>query len=130
MGVYIAPALKEGRVSMTRTRTLLMVNMFRNRPRPGVVTIAAVAVVIGLLPLPYDYYLLLRLFLCVLCIYFLSSVRGVRDAEKWVLVGLAVLHNPIAPVEFGSKPLWSVINIATVAWFWMLDRRAKGIFRH
>jgi hypothetical protein len=105
------------------------VNMFGNRRRPGVITIAAIAVAIGLLPLPYAYYMLLRVFLCVLCIYFISSVRGVRDGEKWVLVGLAVLFNPIAPVELGSKPLWSIINIGAVVWFWMLDRRATGTFR-
>jgi len=28
------------------------------------------------------------------------------------------------PVELGSKPLWSLINIGTAGWFWMLDRRA------
>ena len=98
--------------------------MFRNRPWPGVITIAAIAVAIGLLPLPYAYYMLLRVFLCVLSIYFISSVRGVRDGEKWVLVGLAVLFNPIAPVELGSKPVWSIINIGAVLWFWRLDRRA------
>lgn len=102
----------------------MMMKMFVNRRMPGVVTIAAVAVAIGLLPLPYGYYILLRLFLCVLCIYFLSSVRAVRDGEKWVLAGLAVLYNPIAPLELGSKPLWSLINIVTVAWFWWLDRRS------
>ena len=96
---------------------------------PGVVTIAAIAVAIGLLPLPYGYYMLLRLFLCVLSIYFLSSVRGVRDGEKWVLVGLALLYNPIAPVELGSKPLWSLVNVGTVGWFWMLNRRATGSLR-
>jgi Family of unknown function (DUF6804) len=106
-----------------------MVHMFGNRPRPGVITIAAIAVGIGLLPLPYAYYMLLRVFLCVLSIYFISSVRGVRDGEKWVLVGLAVLFNPIAPVELGSKPVWSIINIGTVLWFWRLDRRATGTFR-
>jgi hypothetical protein len=103
--------------------------MFRNRPRPGVITIAAIAVAIGLLPLPYAYYMLLRVFLCVLSIYFISSVRGVRDGEKWVLVGLAVFFNPIAPVELGSKPVWSIITIGTVLWFWRLDRRATGTFR-
>lgn len=91
--------------------------------------IAGVAVAIGLLPLPYGYYMLLRLFLCVLCIYFLSTVSGVRDGEKWVLVGLAVLHNPIVPVELGSKQLWSVINIGTVIWFWVLNRRAGASYR-
>ena len=94
-----------------------------HRDPPGVVTIAAVAVAIGLLPLPYEYYVLLRFFLCGLCVYFLTRPR-VRDAEKWVLVGLIVLYNPIAPVGLGSKLLWSVIDIATVAWFWTLNRRS------
>ena len=96
------------------------------RRSPGVVTIAAIAVAVGLLPMPYGYYMLLRLFLCGVCIYSLSSIRGVRDGEKWVLAGLAVLYNPLVPIELGSKPLWSVINIATVVWFWMLSSRASG----
>lgn len=96
-----------------------------DRRRPGLITIAAVAVAIGLLPMPYGYYMLLRLFLCGVSAYFLTRPRGVRDAEKWVLVGLVVLYNPIAPVELGSKPLWTVINIATVTWFWILNRRTS-----
>jgi hypothetical protein len=96
-----------------------------NRRSPGLITIAAIVVAIGLLPLPYDYYVLQRLFLCGVSLYFLTRPTGVRDAEKWVLVGLAVLYNPIAPVALGSKLLWSVINIVTVAWFWMLNRRTS-----
>jgi hypothetical protein len=98
-----------------------MVNMPRRSP--GVVTIAAIAVAIGLLPLPYGYYMLLRLFLCGVCLYYVTSVVRVRDAEKWVLAGLAVLYNPIVPVELGSKPLWSIVNIGTVVWFYVLSRR-------
>ena len=90
---------------------------------PNVVKIAAVAVAIGFLPLP-GYYMLLRVFLCVVCIYYLSIVPRVRDGEKWVLAGLAVLYNPIVPIELGSKPLWSIINVATVVWFFVLSRRA------
>jgi hypothetical protein len=92
---------------------------------PDVVTIAAIAVAIGLLPMPYEYYVLLRLFLCGVSVYFLTRPFGVRDAEKWVLVGLAVLYNPIAPVGLGGKTTWSIINIATVIWFWMLNRRIR-----
>src|SRR5687767_726744 len=76
---------------------------FRIRRWPGVVTIAALAVAIGLLPLPYGYYLLLRLFLCGVCLYFLTRPHGVRDVEKWVLAGLVVLYNPIAPIELGQQ---------------------------
>jgi hypothetical protein len=94
-----------------------------NRRSPGFITIAALAVAIGLLPLPDEYYLLLRLFLCGVSFYFLARPRGVRDAEKWVLAGLIVLYNPLVPIELGSKPLWTLINIGTVIWFWMLSRR-------
>ena len=72
--------------------------------------------------LPYDYYVLLRLFLCGLSLYFLTR-PGVRESEKWVLAGLALLYNPIVPIGLGSKVVWSIINIATVAWFWTLNRR-------
>lgn len=95
-----------------------------NRRSPNVVTIAAVAVAIGLLPLPYGYYMLLRLFLCGVSLYFLTRPSGVRETEKWVLVGLVVLYNPLVPIELGSKLLWSLIHIATVVWFWRLNRRS------
>ena len=107
--------------------TLSRRTLRRNREPPGLITIAAVAVAIGLLPLPYEYYVLLRLFLCVVSVYFVTR-PSVRDAEKWVLVGLILLYNPIAPVGLGSKLVWSVINIATVAWFWRLSRR-PGVSR-
>ena len=92
---------------------------------PDLITIAAIAVAIGLLPLPYGYYVLLRLFLCGVSLYFLTRPRGVREAEKWVLGGLVLLYNPIVPIGLGSKTIWSVINIATVLWFWTLNRRTQ-----
>ena len=103
-----------------------MMRMFRNRPWPSVITIAAIAVAIGLLPMPYGYYMLLRLFLCGVSLHFLTR-PSVRDAEKWVLAGLVVLYNPLVPIELGSKPLWSIVNIGTVVWFWMLSRRVPSI---
>ena len=102
--------------------------MLRIRRSFDVLTIATLAVAIGLLPLPYGYYMLLRLFLCGLCLYFLAVVPRVRDGEKWFLTGLVILYNPVFPIELGSKPLWSIVNIATVLWLWFLRRRA-GTFR-
>jgi hypothetical protein len=100
--------------------------MFRwNGRPPGFITIAAVAVAIGLLPLPSGYYMLLRFFLCGVSLYFLTRPTGLRDAEKWVLAGLVVLYNPIVPIELGSTPLWSVVTVGTVVWFWRLNRRPQ-----
>jgi hypothetical protein len=94
-----------------------------NRRPPDLITITAAAVAIGLLPMPSDYYVLLRLFLCGVSVYFLTRPHGVREKEKWLLAGLVVLYNPIAPIGLGSKLVWSIINIATVVWFWSLNRR-------
>jgi hypothetical protein len=41
-----------------------------------------------------------------------------------VLTGLVALYNPIAPIQLGNKPLWSIVNIGTVVWFWVLNKRA------
>jgi len=91
--------------------------------RPGVITIAWLAVAVGLLPLPGEYYMLVRVFFCGLSIYFLTRPAGVRDAEKWVLAGLAVLYNPLVPIEIG-RALWAVASVATVIYFQILNRRA------
>ena len=111
-----------------RGRDLL--RMLRIRRSFDVLAIAAVAVAIGLLPLPSGYYMLLRLFLCGLCLYFLAVVPRVRDGEKWILTGLVVLYNPVFPIELGSKTLWSIANIGTLIWLWSLSRRAGSWWSH
>jgi hypothetical protein len=105
------------------------VGPFTTRRSPGVLTIAAVAVAAGLLPLPSEYYVLLRLFLCGLSLYYLASTPGAREAEKWILVGLAVVHNPLVPIELGSRTLSSLVDVATVAFFWYVSRRAGRLHR-
>ena len=95
------------------------------RSTRDVLTIAAVAVVIGWLPLPAEYYLLLRFLLCGLCFYFLTSIPGVGDREKWVLTGLVILYNPIFPIEPGGRLLSTAINGAAVGWLWFLEWRSN-----
>jgi len=94
--------------------------------RPGVIAIAWLAVALGLLPMPGEYYILVRIFFCGLSLYFLAKPARVRDVEKWILVGLAVLYNPLVPIEIGSRALWNVVSVATVTYFHWLDRRASG----
>lgn len=94
--------------------------------RPGVITIAWLAAALGLLPMPGEYYMLVRIFFCGLSIYFLTKPAGVRDVEKWVLAGVAVLYNPLVPIEVGSRAVWNLLSIATVVYFQMLNRRAAG----
>ena len=98
------------------------------RQRLTVVTIAAVAVAAGLLPMPGEYYALLRIFLCGASVYFLVQ-PGVPDVAKWLLVALAILHNPIAPIGLGTGLVWLAVNAGTVAVFWILDRRVARASR-
>jgi hypothetical protein len=95
--------------------------------RPGVITIAWLAVALGLLPMPGEYYMLVRVFFCGLSIYFLTRPVGVRDIEKWVLAGLAVLYNPLVPIEVGGRAVWNLLSVATVVYFQFLNRRAAGL---
>lgn len=86
--------------------------------------IATIAVVVGLADLPYGYYMLLRLFLCGVSLFFMFGARLVlQDWQRWVLGGFAVLYNPLLPVQIGDKGVWAILNVATVIMFWFVSRR-------
>lgn len=74
---------------------------------------ASVAVALGLLPMPYGYYALLRLFFCGCGVSLFYLPIGVSDGEKWLLVGLVILHNPVVPIELGDRTIWGIVNIGT-----------------
>ncbi len=85
---------------------------------------ASIAVAIGLADLPYGYYMLLRLLICGFSLFLLFSEARVRvDWERWLTGGWAVLYNPILPVRIGDKGIWIVLNLVTVAWFWLIAAR-------
>ena len=73
--------------------------------------------------MPYGYYMLLRVSLCVVCVYYLVQTRPeLSSGHRVALGGLAVLYNPVLPVHLASKPLWSLVNLGTVIYFWVLAR--------
>ena len=86
--------------------------------------IATVIVAIGFGDLPYGYYMLLRLFLCGLGLYLLAGANlALPDWQRWTLGGFAVLYNPVVPIRIGDKDIWEVLNVATVAAFWLIALR-------
>jgi len=97
--------------------------MRRLRRSPSVVAIAAAAVAIGLLPMPYEYYVLLRFLLCGVAIWLLSQADGLSEAARITLVALAILFNPIVPIELGGGTVAAVAHVATVTYFWLVQRR-------
>ena len=83
-------------------------------------------VALALARLPYGYYMLLRLVLCAACIYYLGQAsRLLASGHSLTLGAAAVLYNPLIPVHLGSKPLWTVINVATVLYFWFVEHRLQ-----
>jgi hypothetical protein len=95
--------------------------------RPGGFTLAfavsAGAVALGLLAMPYGYYMLLRLVLTIVAAYGLYLTWEPASPLSWLLIGLIVLYNPIAPVTLGDKGLWTIVNLATLGVFWFVRRR-------
>ena len=90
--------------------------------------IATTAVVIGFADLPYGYYMLLRLFLCGVSLFFLVGANLVlEDWHRWTLGGFAVLYNPVLPIYLYDKGLWIIANIATVIVFWIVGARGQAM---
>ena len=75
--------------------------------------------VAALLPWPYGYYNFLRFCVCGSAA-FLAYQQWTHDdaASKWavVLVGIALLYNPLVPVHL-TREIWTVLNFGTAIAF-------------
>ncbi len=91
-----------------------------------VVLLAAVAV-LSLLPMPYGFYMLSRVINAV--IFGVLAYRLLAlDSQAWVVaVGFLIVYNPIVPIHLGSKPLWTFVNFAALAFAFIATRRALAI---
>ena len=78
-----------------------------------------VMLVAALLPWPYGYYNFLRFCVCGAAA-FLAYQQWTHDdaASKWVvvLVGIALLYNPLVPVHL-TREIWIVLNVGTAIAF-------------
>jgi hypothetical protein len=92
-------------------------------PTTAASLVATCAVLLGFTDLPYGYYMLLRLFLCGVSLFFMFGAHlALADWQRWILGGLAVLYNPIFPVRIGERAIWQIVNVATVGLLWHLSR--------
>ena len=75
--------------------------------------LCAVLLFAALLPLPIGYYSILRIAITVACLIAIYDERD-RGVTPWsVTFGLiAIVFNPIAPVYFNNRVIWSVIDVA------------------
>jgi len=78
---------------------------------------AFVVVLISVLPMPYDFYVTLRVFICIALYFFFQAILPVRKDKKWwfyMIIGLFILYNPIVPIHIGEKAVWAIINALTI----------------
>ena len=78
---------------------------------------AAIVLVVAVFPLPYGYYIFARIATCCACgILAWTCFAGRPSAPTWgiVLVGIAVLFNPLIPIYL-KRQTWFWIDLASAA---------------
>ena len=86
--------------------------------------VATLVVLVALGRMPYGYYMLLRLFICAGAIYYLLLTHNkIKLGHRVTLICIVVLYNPILPVHLMSKTIWSLANLVTVVYFWIIAFR-------
>lgn len=93
--------------------------------RSNLLLIPIIVVTIGLLPLTADFYVLVRIVVCLFGAAAFISLPEDYKTEKVVFLILAILYNPIFPVYFGSRIIWFPINLVTIWFFWKLRNELK-----
>ena len=87
--------------------------------------IPIVVVAIGLLPLNSDFYVLVRIVVCLFGAVAFVSLHESYKSEKVAFLILAIVYNPIFPIHFGSRIIWLPINLITIWFFWKLRVEVK-----
>ncbi len=79
-----------------------------------------IVLAIGMLPMPYGYYSFLKITVFVGGLYYIAdlSKKG-NNLFICIFAVLVILHNPIIPVRLGVKEAWNIINIITIACFFI-----------
>ena len=77
--------------------------------------LVAVLAFAGALSLPYGYYQFLRVVVCSWAGWALAETWKTEKGEvRWLLLGIALLFNPIRAVHF-PKAVWACVDVATGA---------------
>lgn len=89
-------------------------------------TIAAIAIVIGVFKMPYGYYMFLRILVSVVSVIIIANRYSV-DIDQWVIgFGLVlILFNPVFPVHFRSKSIWTVLDLLAAGYFFWYSQELR-----
>ncbi len=81
---------------------------------PLVVSIAALLIAAFGEP-PYDFFVLMRVLLFVVCLVAMAALQKSNPGTSWVwtLAVIALLYNPLLPIHL-RRDTWRLLNLATV----------------
>lgn len=81
--------------------------------------VASIMLLLCLLPLPYGFYTLLRWVVTAVSVYYayILYVAQKKGVWMWLLIGIALLFNPLAPVYLGAKIVWNIIDVVVAGFF-------------
>lgn len=88
------------------------------------IVVCSIATFIGIFQLHFAYYILLKVIFFGSLLYFAFEYQNKSKLTSAILVTLIVLivlYNPIFLVQLDSKPLWIIINIATIGFLYWLS---------
>lgn len=76
----------------------------------GILLLASALLFFAMLNLPIGYYTFLRIAICICAV--IAIYNGERNLAFWPIVfgAIAILFNPIIPVYFHNKYIWSLID--------------------
>ena len=89
------------------------------RPVTIFLSLLAAALLLAGIPvgLAYDYYIFLRWAIMAIAVFIsYRSFDNDNQGWAWIMIALAVVFNPIAPLGF-SKGTWVIIDFAAIAIF-------------
>jgi len=82
--------------------------------------ISAIMLLLAFLDWNYGYYSFLRLVVtgtAIYYVYYLYTEFKEQNSWSWILIGIALLFNPIIPVYLQDKSLWLIIDIFVASFF-------------
>lgn len=91
--------------------------------------IAAIMLLLSFFPFPYGYYTLLRWAVAAIAIFYAYILYSaeIKNIWLWLLIAIAILFNPIAPIYLNDKIIWNIIDVITAGFLIGLIIRFKKI---
>jgi len=93
------------------------IKMMKSLKFPAVIAVALF--ILSFLNWPYSYYSFLRIVVCGVSIYYACVVFSRHNTNTlfWILAGIAILFNPIAPIYIRNRNTWQIIDVIVAIFF-------------